>query len=85
MYCVGSVFVVVELQVLPPMSVACVRASVAFSVSYLLDTGDPEGPFFMAKGAETDRSCDLAILRSCVAPITPLSINSSSNNALKHQ
>ena len=46
------------------MSVACVRASVALSVSYLLDTGDPEGPFFMAKGAETDRSCDLAILRS---------------------
>ena len=45
------------------MSVACVRASVALSVSYLLDTGDPEGPFFMAKGAETDRSCDLAILR----------------------
>ena len=59
-YCDGSIFVVVELWVLPPMSVACVRASVALSVSYLLDTGDPEGPFFMAKGAETDRSCDLA-------------------------
>ena len=45
------------------MSVACVRASVALSVSYLLDTGDPEGPFFMVKGAETNRSCDLTILR----------------------
>ena len=45
------------------MSVACVRASAALSVSILLETGDPEGPFFMAKGVETDRSCDLAILR----------------------
>ena len=43
------------------MSVACVRASVALSVSILLDTGDPEGPFFMAKGVETDRSCDLVL------------------------
>ena len=44
-YCVGSVMVVVELQVLLPMSVACVRASGALSVSLLLETGDPEGPF----------------------------------------
>ena len=61
-YCDGSTFVVVEWCVLLPMSVACVRASVALSVSNCLDTGDPGGPFFMAKGAETDRSCDLAIL-----------------------
>ena len=37
--------VTVELQVLLPMSVACVRASGALSVSLLLETGDPEGPF----------------------------------------
>ena len=57
------------------MSVACVRASVALSVSISLDTGDPEGPFFVAKGAETDRSCDLAILRSQILLHEPKSLS----------